>query len=57
MQPGFELLLLGPRGADMIDQRRRNDHRPVAVGEDHVAREHRHAAAADRLLPAGKRET
>ncbi len=40
----------------LLDQRLRDHHRAVVVGDDDVAREHRDAAAADRLLPADEGE-
>src|SRR3954454_8036742 len=54
--PGLEPLLLGPGLRHLLDERLRNDDRAVAVRDDDVVREHRRAAAADRLLPADEGE-
>src|SRR5215210_5243172 len=55
--PEFEKLLLRSRLGGLLDERRRDDDRSVAVRHDHVIRKHSDPAAADRLLPADKRKT
>src|SRR5688500_5433213 len=49
--PAFETFLLDGEGRDLVDHRRGNDDGSVAIGDDHIVREHRDAAATDWLLP------
>src|SRR5947209_19788974 len=43
-RPVLEPLLLGPELRDVLDQRQRNEHGAIAVGNHNVARKHRHVA-------------
>ena len=54
--PGLVKLVLLAFAGDEIDQRLRDHHRAVVVGDDHVARKDRAAAAGDRLVPADEGE-
>src|SRR5215204_2967100 len=49
--PGFHPLLLRPFGQHMVEQRLRDQHRAVLVGDDDVVGKHRYPAASDRLAP------
>ena len=52
--PGLLSLLLRAEHQHLVEQRSRDQHRTVVVDDDHVIRKDRHAAAGDRLLPAGE---
>src|ERR1700674_4172930 len=55
-QPAFHELVLGALSGDEIGQVLRDHYRAVVVGDDDVVRKDRTAAAADRLVPADKRQ-
>src|SRR5262245_7230769 len=54
--PGLVQLMLGAFLRDEIELIFRDQHRAVVIDHDDVARKHRHAAAADRLVPTHERE-